>query len=352
MYFGLIVSFEAVATPGRFGWILALGLANAGPPALLSWIVALNRHRLLRPEWGFLKTLGVHKVVGLSFAVATAGLITVISNVFDLMPSEGVSAGGWLMFLYRTVSSAFLYIVFFGILMWSESIRRVQESYQAAARESVLRAEAEARAIRAQFNPHFVFNTLHSLMLLVRADPAAAEKAIEDVAVLIRYASILQRKDVDAVPLAKEVEVARRYVGLEQLRLDDRLEVEWDVQEGASDLTIPAFALQILVENAIKHGIEPSPEGGRVLVEIRVEDEMLAVRVTDDGMGCDPAAVKSTTGHGLHLLGQRLRAMHGEHSSLEWTTSPNNGFSAFVTLPAKRSPSSPELGVIPETVHG
>jgi len=243
--------------------------------------------------------------------------------------------GKGVAFAYRMVNGAFLYTILAGFLMWAESIRRVHESMSVAAREATLRAQAEAKALRAQFNPHFVFNTLHSLMLLVRADPAAAERAIEDVATLIRHASVLQRQDVDLVPLDKELEVARRYLALERLRLEDRLKVVWTVEMDPADATVPPFALQTLVENAIKHGLEPRAEGGTVSIRAAVDGESLVLTVSDDGEGADPEAVAGAVNHGLHLLGRRLESLYGDKASLSWRTAPGEGFTATVRLPVQ-----------------
>ncbi|NNF38507.1 MAG: histidine kinase, partial [Gemmatimonadetes bacterium] len=264
-YCGLLLTFELGAQPGVLRPVL-MAVVNTLPHATVAAIIALYRRRLLRPEWSTARTLGVHAVVGLAYAVTASALLIVVTEATGLRTGEMADLTPWMQFFMITLSGLVLYVIFIGFLMWSESVRRVQESYEAAAREAVLRAEAEARALRAQFNPHFVFNTLHSLMLLVRADPAAAERAIEDVATLIRFASIVQRRDLDTVPLAKELEVARRYVDLEQLRLEERLRVEWRIDLDPARFSIPAFSLQTLVENAIKHGIEPQVGGGSVVV--------------------------------------------------------------------------------------
>lgn len=343
----MIYLFELTRNPDRPGWVLKIVLLNFLPLILTTWVVAANRRRLLQPEWGFWRTLAVHKVVGLVFALATAVIAWLMVEVFEVEVSnelEGIAP--WVQFLLVVVYSVFVYVMFLGFMMWAESIRRVRASQQAMAREAILRAEAEAKAVRAQFNPHFVFNTLHSLMLLVRADPGAAERAIEDVAALIRYASIVQRKDIDAVALAKELEVARRYLGLERLRLADRLDVVWEVDAEAESLLLPAFALQTLVENAVKHGIEPSEEGGSVRIAIAEREGFLIAQVVDDGMGADPLGV-SQEGHGLELLGRRLSARYGDAGTLSWITGPGEGFAATLRIPAERAPLQAEFDVIP-----
>jgi two-component sensor histidine kinase len=345
LYFGINFSFAMVES-GRLAWSLALAGTNTLPPLLTGGVVALNRRRLFQPDWGSRKTVLVHVGVGAAFAVSTGALLLLMIELTGLQTPELQNAGPATRLLAISVSAAFLYAVFAGVVMWAESVRRVDESTRIAAREAVLRAEAEAKAVRAQFNPHFVFNTLHSLMLLVREDPAAAERAIEDVATLIRYASIIQRRDIDAVPLAKELEVVRRYVDLERLRLDGRLEVSWSIDVDPTTVTIPAFALQTLVENAIKHGIEPSPRGGRVLVSARLADDVLVMKVEDDGVGADPGGVTAQSGHGLGLLRQRLDSRHGGDGGLSWSTRAGDGFSVTVHVPATRPADEPALDVI------
>jgi two-component sensor histidine kinase len=334
-YLALYVTAAAGAEGMTLGPSLGHALVNTAPPALAGVVVALRRRDLLRPEWSLGRTVLVHIGVGLAFAFVTA---VVISTATELVPwdepmPEG--AGKGLAFASRLVSGTFLYIMMAGFLMWTESLRRVHESMSVAAREAMLRAQAEAKALRAQFNPHFVFNTLHSLMLLVRADPAAAERAIEDVATLIRYASALQRQDVDLVPLAKELEVTRRYLALERLRLEDRLKVAWSLEMGPADATVPPFALHTLVENAIKHGLEPRSEGGTVSIRAVAEGASLVLTVSDDGEGADPEAVAGARDHGLQLLGRRLTSLYGDDASLAWRTTPGTGFTATIRLPVR-----------------
>jgi sensor histidine kinase YesM len=239
-----------------------------------------------------------------------------------------------------------IYAVLAGFMMWSESLYRIEESRALAAREAVLRAEAEAKAVRAQFNPHFVFNTLHSLMLLVRADPTAAERAIEDVAALIRYAASLDRRDLDAVPLGDEVEIAKRYMGLEALRLADRLHVRWEMEPGLESAGVPPLSLQILLENAIKHGISPKPEGGCITIRVKEDSDHLLISVEDDGMGAEPDMVQAAEGKGLNLLRRRLSMAFGDSASLTWRTSSGGGFIASLRVPRITIVNSPDRGPI------
>lgn len=331
------------------GWIVYAGLmivtavlegeavlprfATAVPPSAFSILVAANRRRFLRPDWHIWKTVGMHLGIGIGYAVlssmGTVGLTVALGASESLFGGEDPRLAIFFFSFYYFL----IYAVLAGFMMWSESLTRVQESQALAARESVLRAEAEAKAVRAQFNPHFVFNTLHSLMLLVRADPTAAERAIEDVASLIRYASVLERRDQDVVALSEELEIARRYIGLESLRLSDRLDVAWEIDPDLEQVAVPPFSLQTLLENAIKHGISPKEAGGSIQVQVKKSSDHLTIAVKDDGMGADPKDVRRAEGKGLQLLQRRVSTLFGETASLTWETSPGGGFSAVLSLP-------------------
>jgi len=339
-YAGLYVTAALNEEGVAVGMAVGTALANTLPPAALAMVVALRRRDLLRPERSLARTFLVHLGVGLAFAAASATVITLALGLLGWEEHMGQPTSAATVFLLRGVSALFLYAIFAGFLMWAESIRRVHESRAVAAREAMLRAQAEAKSLRAQFNPHFVFNTLHSLMLLVRADPPAAERAIEDVAELIRYASVLQRRDVDLVPLAKEMEVARRYVALEKMRLEDRLAVTWAVEVEPAEVLVPAFALQTLLDNAVRHGLEIRPQGGTVTVEITARDDVITLTVADDGDGADPEVVARATGHGLQLLARRFEALYGDAASVSWTTARGRGFTARLRFPIRTAPAT------------
>ena len=316
-------------------WSVAIQLGSVGVllAAIPAALLAAGRSRLydLRctPFTFVVRLVGL----GIAYAVVTGvtshvvmmGFMKRIGVDYPDFPEGGV--GSWIF------NATFLYILLAIFLVGSEAVNRLHESRTRAARESVLRAEAEAKAVRAQFNPHFVFNTLHSLMLLVRADPDTAEQAIENVAELIRYGSTLERRQVDQVTLARELDFARRYLALEKLRLADRLQVEWVVAGGLEDVLVPAFGLQTLLENAIKHGIAPLESGGRIRITVHREDGLLSVQVADDGLGADPAEVSVDGWDGLGLLARRLDTTHGADATLEWDAAPGDGFVATFRVP-------------------
>jgi two-component system sensor histidine kinase AlgZ len=126
-------------------------------------------------------------------------------------------------------------------------------------------AEARLQALQARIRPHFLFNSLNAVLSLIRSDPRRAETALEDMADLFR---VLMRDNRELQPLSMEVELCREYLGLEELRLGDRLQVEWHIEKMPADALVPPLMLQPLLENAVYHGIEPSSEPGVIDINI------------------------------------------------------------------------------------
>ncbi|TAK73736.1 MAG: sensor histidine kinase [Aquabacterium sp.] len=167
-------------------------------------------------------------------------------------------------------------------------------------------AAATARLVELQsrIRPHFLFNTLNTAIALVRVDPARAEAVLEDLAELFRVA--LEGEQAGAT-LAQEVELARRYLDIEQIRFGQRLRIEWDLDPACSPAKLPPLLLQPLVENAVKHGIEPGANGGTLRVRTRAHRGMAHVEVINT-LPDSPSA----PGHGIALrnVRERLSLMH------------------------------------------
>jgi len=126
-------------------------------------------------------------------------------------------------------------------------------------------AEARLQALQARIRPHFLFNSINAVLSLVRSQPARAETALEDLADLFR---VLMADNRDLVPLADEIALSRQYLSLEKLRLDERLNIAWQIENMPPDALIPPLVLQPLLENAVYHGIEPMPAGGEITIKI------------------------------------------------------------------------------------
>lgn len=206
-----------------------------------------------------------------------------------------------------------------------------------AARAEALAARAQLAALRAQLHPHFLFNALHTVVQLIPREPARAAHAAELVAGLLRTTL---EEDRDLIPLADEWAFVERYLEVERIRFGERLRVHADLGDAAGAL-IPAFALQTLVENAVRHGAAPRVEPTEVRVEARVTPALLRVTVRDDGAGADPAVLAAgggASGTGLRHLRDRLAALYGGSARLDLATRPDGGFTAALRLPRAGTP--------------
>jgi two-component system sensor histidine kinase AlgZ len=187
-------------------------------------------------------------------------------------------------------------------------------------------------ALRARIRPHFLFNTLNSIASLISLQPERAEQAIEDVAELFRAALQADRQDSR---FADEQHLCSLYLDLETLRLGDRLQVAWDVEEGVEGLPVPALLLQPLVENAVYHGVSQMPEGGRVTVSARREGAGLRIEI-ENPLPVSPARPAGSGQHmALDNVRQRLHAQYGERAGL--TAEERDGvYRAILRLPIDR----------------
>ena len=173
--------------------------------------------------------------------------------------------------------------------------------------------EAELRALKSQVNPHFIFNSLNSLRALIDENPERARQSVTQLANLLRYS--LQSGQLETVPFEDELGVVNDYLALEQVRHEERLRLRLDVAPDALHLPIPPMLLQTLVENAVKYGITPRPEGGEIAIVARNEGGGLRIRVSNPGQ-IDGGSGSPSTGVGLHNAAERLRLIFGERATL------------------------------------
>src|SRR5437763_1958090 len=143
--------------------------------------------------------------------------------------------------------------------------------------------EAKLEALRMQLNPHFLFNTLHAVSALIHEQPEAADRVVARLSELLRLS--LDQSRPQEVPLCEELNFLDRYLEIEQTRFADRLQIEKDIEPRAAAALVPYLILQPLVENAVRHGIEPREDAGRLRISARCSDGTLQLRVGDDGAG-------------------------------------------------------------------
>jgi len=291
------------------------------------WFVGRFAQR--RHHWG--RFLGVHLVCGLLFSATWHAAF-----FLSLRLTAGAEVTRQLFnnqILWWGLTGLLVYAVLAGMRSVGLLAEQVRERELNAAKSESLRVRAEMEALRGQLDPHFLFNTLHSITSLVREDPLRAEEALLQFGDLLRHVITSKHDGADEVPLSEELAFIDKYLALEKLRLGDRLAVEQNYDPVARDCWIPTFTVQPLVENAIRHGIAPRREGGTLKLSARVRENRLEITVEDNGPGTEPATVIKSNGVGLGAIRQRLKLRHGDAATLTIATAPAQGFRVGISLP-------------------
>ena len=190
-------------------------------------------------------------------------------------------------------------------------------------------AQAQLQVLRMQLQPHFLFNTLHTISALMHRDVKRADSMIAALSDLLRMS--LRSVGVQEVDLREEVEFLQRYLEIMSLRFGDRLSVTLDIDPAALDARVPTLVLQPLVENALRHGFGDGARAGRVRVLVARDGDMVSCEILDDGRGIPPSGLRE--GVGISNTRARLRHLYGERFSLELLANPGGGVRVRLALP-------------------
>jgi LytS/YehU family sensor histidine kinase len=219
------------------------------------------------------------------------------------------------------------------IFFWRER-GAVAEAALALERERAQRIEREAalsnlRALQAQIEPHFLFNTLANVVSLVDPDPAKAKRMLESFIRFLRAS--LNATRLESTTLGEEKELIGSYLDVLQVRMGARLRYRIEIDPAVESFTLPPMLLQPVVENAIRHGLEPKVEGGEVVVSARREGARVAIEIADSGVGFAPV---TRGGVGLANVRDRLKLLYGEKASFDIGENAPAGSRITLRLPA------------------
>lgn len=293
---------------------------------LLSMALPLRRGSLARH-------VPIHFAAALLLCVLWAGgglLYRWLLGLPPMGPTPLLSMAGWFL-----ITLPFGVAVYFAVVGAEHAI-----SYYAVARERAVHAArlssqlAEARlgALRSQLNPHFLFNSLNAITVLVRdQDTGTASRMLEQLGEVLRQA--LQTDRSPEIPLAEEIGFLERYLAIEQVRFSDRLRATFEVDPEVMRAAVPSFVLQPLVENALRYGVAGRTEGGTVVISARREGIDLVLEVKNDGPGLSAIRAGERVGLGLANTRERLATMYGNRGQLTLADLPTGGVVATVRLP-------------------
>lgn len=228
-----------------------------------------------------------------------------------------IDAGKFLFNFQNAVTIILISLTISGILGFvfhareKEALAKADLEREHARMESIEKqvVTSNLRLLQAQIEPHFLFNTLANVVSLIDPAPAKAKQMLEDFIDYLRASLSVTR--AERLTLRKEIDLIQAYLRLIELRMGERLHYAFDIPESVLDLPFPPMLLQPIVENAIKHGLEPKIEGGRVTIAAHLEDDRLQISVTDNGLG---VRLPMREGIGLANVRERLRTLYGERA--------------------------------------
>lgn len=240
--------------------------------------------------------------------------------------------------VFRSVLDVLVYWSLVGVCLAIANFRSSRERERRAAELEARLTIAKLQALRMQINPHFLFNTLNSIAALVYVNPRMADEMLGDLSELLRRS--LDSMEEQEIPLARELEFIGAYLSIEQKRFGERLRVEQSVPDELRKALVPALMLQPLVENAIRHGIEPRRGPGLIVIEAKQHDNHLHLMVRDNGRGLPDAHVNSSVTRGIGLTNTiaRLQALYGQDQGFSCGRAEPHGCRVDIHLPFHTQP--------------
>jgi two-component system LytT family sensor kinase len=305
-------------------------------PALLAPIVmaVTRRYRLGRTPWP--AALAFH--VGTAFLyslVHTGSMLATRALLFE-NGGRGAMAVDWWSYIQRQYLTQldWLLATYFFLVGLGHAMEYWRESRERAVRAERLQtrlAEAQFQALQRQLQPHFLFNTLHTISSLMRSDVDAADMMIDRLSELLRMSLRAQAQEVT---VRQELDILQSYLGIEQTRFRDRLSVVIAVDPDLLDARVPHLLLQPLVENAVRHGIAPRARPGRIEIRAARRGDRLDLDVTDTGDGAPPDRLHALNdGVGLSNTRARLKHLYGDDHRFTFANRKEGGFQVSISIP-------------------
>lgn len=309
---------------------------NVLPASLLGVFVFWVAGRLRWPNRRAASLVPAHLAGAVLFALLWWASVQLLMSLHVLLVAHLWRFNPWGIYAvqWQAFSGLMVYGTLIGFSYMVQAQERAQQQERLRREAETLRVRSDLSALRSQLNPHFLFNTLNSVIFLVGSDPAKAEQALLSLSSMLRYA-LGSRRDVEEaeVRFEEELRFTEAYLALEKLRLGDRLRVQCAIDPATLSLELPSLTLQPLVENAIKHSISKRPEGGTVAIRATVREGSLQIDVWDDGDGASPEQLANSSGLGLKTVKRRVELHYEQLATLTIASSPAEGMTVSLHLP-------------------
>ena len=309
-----------------------MGIKIIGPATLLGLVVLQFALRSPMPQEKLVLWLSIHGIGAFLYSVLWVVSIVSLSGLEKLISSGVFSFDVPAIFILR-------WHVLAGTIMYTTIVSTVVAVRSFERTQSLLR-EAELQVMRAQLNPHFLFNTLHTIMILFRRDTNKAEQAMEQFSDLIRYSfhndgKYQTQNKNGQVTLEKEWIICKKYLDLERLRLGDKLSLTTEIDNDALRFMSPQLLLQPIIENAIIHGVANNENGGNIDIKIKNENNIIHIWIKNSVLNPTDTIAKETSGLGLLAVKASLESTFDANAVLKTEILEDVFFQASITMPAE-----------------
>lgn len=265
------------------------------------------------------------------FAFINSAGVIAVQSAFDLNP-EQVKKFSFLNLVMRQTFGTSLFLMIWNLIYFTyHYIQKSRQQQLDKIRLESLVKELELKTIKAHINPHFIFNALNSIRALVDENPERARTAITELSNILR--SSMQAEKLEMTPLERELNIVKDYLALEFIRFEDRLKIEYDIDEDTLDQPIPPMMLQTLVENAIKHGVSKQVNGGLIKIISDFKDDHHELIVENTGKLNDTV---NANGFGIASTQNRLNLLFGKEASFELKGINGSTVQAKIIMPVKK----------------
>lgn len=317
--------------PGHFLGTFAEEMTGAYSAAILFPLIVIfvRRFSLNRGNW--FRRLPVHLVAMTLFSLAHTTLIAITRNAISYMAGYGSYDYGimsirYVMELSNDVISYWLMVAFISLF---DHYRRSRDIELNTAQLETRLAQARLQSLRLQLQPHFLFNTLNTISAMVYQNPRAADEMIARLSDMLRLS--LRNSEAQEVTLQEEIDFLKLYIEIMRARFEERLVVNIEVEPGQERALVPQLILQPLVENSIRHALDPSSDALRIAVRAKRDDKALMLEVSDNGPGIDQD--KLGNGIGLSNTRQRLNQLYGEEQAFTLANQSSGGLLVNIKIP-------------------
>lgn len=305
--------------------------------AISGFIVTVPLRYIYRALWRRAPRAMLVGIALTSYLTALAWRLCVNLAYDRFMPQMDWKMVHWYEYLSGALQGTYLMLCWSGLYFGIKYYESLQQQREATLRSAALAQEAQLRMLRYQLNPHFLFNTLNAISTLILDNQnRTANQAVTRLSDFLRYT--LDQDPMKKVTVRQELDALNMYLSTEQLRFNERLRIEFAIEESALEALVPSLLLQPLIENAVKYAVSPRESGGAIRIEGRVRGGMLEIVVADDGPGAKTVnALIEGRGVGLRNTRERLHVLYGDQHRFA-ALNAHPGVRIEIALPFEKAP--------------